>query len=254
MYVYPHPDQNSQVVISVSTRFLPDAQLSKEPVDLTLQSEDSVFFYVSSEMLLKHSDNRFGSLIPTPLEKAQIVYVAESAQVLNVVLHTVYEITLFDHSPPLSTIILAAENLLIYGLDPKVFVKPSKPLYTALLSYSPLYPLDVYALAGSLGLEDLARTTSSHLLSFPLSILTDEIAARIGAVYLIRLVRLHMFRTEELKAMLFTPPRPHPEISTCDFGDQRKLTRAWALAAAYLAWDARPSTLPLIISCLLYDS
>jgi len=32
----------------------------------------------------------------------------------------------------------------------------------------------------------------------------------------------------------------HGPTPLCDFTEQKRLTRAWALAAAYLAWDARP--------------
>lgn len=114
------------------------------------------------------------------------------------------------------------------------------PLHTYLLSYAPLYPLHIYALAGSLDLYELAVPTSSHLLSFQLSNLKDEIAVEIGPVYLNRLVHLQLYRIQELKAMLLAPPYPHPESPGCNFADQRRLTKAWALAAAYLSWEARP--------------
>lgn len=43
--------------------------------------------------------------------------------------------------------------------------------------------------------------------------------------------------------LLLQPPSPHAPIRGCVFADQRTLTRAWALASAYVAWDARPGTL-----------
>ena len=219
----------------------------QEPEDLTLQSADSVFFYVSSAVILKHSADRFGSRIPPDLPDDQMVYIPESSDVLNIILHALYDISLAEHSPSLPVLTAAVQRLAAYGLDPQLFIKASKPLHTALLSYSPLYPVEIYALAASLDLEELAVPTSSHLLSFRLSNLTDELASSIGPIYLNRLVKLHIFRTEELKAMLLIPPYPHPEIPTCDFGEQRRLSRAWTLAAAYLAWDARPG-MPFCLS------
>ncbi|KAJ3546166.1 hypothetical protein NMY22_g2162 [Coprinellus aureogranulatus] len=81
---------------------------------------------------------------------------------------------------------------------------------------------------------------SSHLLGFPLFSLTDEMAERIGPVYLKRLFFLHFGRSDALKRVLLPPPQPHPPTHNCDFNEQKKLTRAWALASAYLAWEARP--------------
>ncbi|KAF8970864.1 hypothetical protein BDZ97DRAFT_1694124 [Flammula alnicola] len=65
-------------------------------------------------------------------------------------------------------------------------------------------------------------------------------AERIGAVYLRKLLRLHVGRFTSLKGISLHPPLPHPPTKECSFEDQRKLTRAWALVSAYLAWVARP--------------
>ncbi|KAF8885571.1 hypothetical protein CPB84DRAFT_1827245 [Gymnopilus junonius] len=85
-----------------------------------------------------------------------------------------------------------------------------------------------------------AVAASAHLLSYDLSLITDAMAERIGAVYLKKLLLLHVGRFSALKLILLQPPLPHPLIKECGFEDQKKLTRAWALASAYLAWDARP--------------
>ena len=65
-------------------------------------------------------------------------------------------------------------------------------------------------------------------------------AAKIGPIYLKKLFFLHLGRTDALKRLLLPPPHPHAPTPTCDFMEQKKLTRAWALASAYLTWDARP--------------
>ena len=52
------------------------------------------------------------------------------------------------------------------------------------MSHAPHHPLELYALAASNNLYDLATSiaasTSSHLLSLTLALLTDEMARRIG--------------------------------------------------------------------------
>jgi hypothetical protein len=144
------------------------------------------------------------------------------------------------YSPPFSTLVTAVTRLPYYGIHPKSYITQTTQLYTLLLSYAPLYPIELYALSASFDLYDLAVSTSSHLLSFPLSSLTDAMAESIGPVYLKRLFFLHFGRIDALRRVLLPPPMPHPPTPSCDFGDQKKVTRAWALASAYLAWDARP--------------
>lgn len=235
-------DDSTNITVSVSTRFAPGAKLADQAQDIILQSGDAVFFYVASEILLRSSNNRFGSLIPHLLHKDQLIRVPEQSPVLDVILHTLYNLSVSDHSPSAETLITAVRSFNIYGIDPKFFTKNSMPLHTILLSYAPLYPIQIYALAASLDLEELAIPVSSYLLSFQLVNLTDETAVEMGPVYLNRLVRLHQYRIRELKAMLLSPPHPHPETPDCNFQDQRRLTRAWTLAAAYLAWEARPGS------------
>jgi len=109
-----------------------------------------------------------------------------------------------------------------------------------LLSQAPLYPLDVYTVAAKHDLHDLAVSTSPHLLSFQLYTLTDEMAEAMGPKYLRKMFFLHIGRSDALKRLLLQPPHPHAPTPWCDFTDQKTLTRAWALASAYLAWDARP--------------
>jgi len=144
------------------------------------------------------------------------------------------------YSPTFPSLITSVNRLPVYGIDPKVHIAPSTPLFSLLLSHAPLFPLELYALAASHDLYDLAVSTSSHLLSFPLATLTDEMAELIGPVYLKRLFFLHFGRSDALKRVLLPPPNPHAPTVLCDFTEQKKLTRAWALASAYLAWDARP--------------
>ncbi|KAF5388260.1 hypothetical protein D9615_000363 [Tricholomella constricta] len=231
-------------LVSVSTTFYPGAHHQSLSPDAVLLSSDHVFFYVHSHILLRASDNDFHSLLPPPPSSSKhhdpIVDVPESSAVLNIILHTIYDMSCAHYSPSFSHLCTSVKRLPYYGVHPKSCFTPTTPLYTLLLSHAPLYPLEIYTLAASFDLYDLAVSTSSHLLSFPLSSLTDEMAEAIGPVYLKRLFFLHFGRTDALKRVLLPPPHPHPPTDSCDFSDQKRLTRAWALASAYLAWDARP--------------
>ena len=51
------------------------------------------------------------------------------------------------------------------------------------------------------------------------------------------------FITDALKRILASSsssPHLHPPTPECDLTEQKKLSRAWVLASAYLAWDAQP--------------
>lgn len=185
-------------------------------------------------------------LTPRPYSKLQyedpmsMVNVPEISSVLNVIIHMLYDTSSAQHSPSSEVLITAVNRMPFYEIDPKLHITPSTSLYTLLLSHAPLVPLEIYALASHFDLHELAVSTSSHLLSYPLATITDDMAERIGAVYLKRLLSLHVDRANALKRILLLPPHPHPQTRECDFTEQKKLTRAWALVSAYLAWDARP--------------
>lgn len=215
-----------------------------------------VLFYVHSQILRSISPQAFRRVIEeyhTSNDTATvtkqvlgsiypegIIQVPETSAVLNVILHVLYGTSAAQHSPSFETLTTAVDRMPYYDLEPKAYITPRTPLYDHLLTYAPLFPLQLYALAGHYDLQDLAVATSSHLLSYPLANLPEEMAERMGAVYLKRLLCLHLERFNALKDILLQPPHPHPATKDCSFTDQKKLTRAWALVSAYLAWDARP--------------
>ncbi|KAF9569051.1 hypothetical protein CPC08DRAFT_702169 [Agrocybe pediades] len=242
--VLEDPAENSTLV-SVSTTFFPGAQLLPVAPDVVLQSSDNVFFYVHSHALLGVSQNGFRGRLPPPPSSSTktqdpVIPIPENSTVLNVILHAVYDMSCAHYSPSFPCLVTAVNRLPVYGISTKLCISPSTPLFSLLLSHAPLYPIELYALAASHDLYDLAVSTSSHLLSYPLATITDEMAERIGPVYLKRLFFLHFGRSDALKRVLLPPPHPHAPTPLCDFTEQKKLTRAWALASAYLAWDARP--------------
>jgi len=71
-----------------------------------------------------------------------------------------------------------------YGVPLHDQIANSTYFYTLLMLHAPHHPLELYALAASNNLYDLATSiaasTSSHLLSLTLALLTDEMARRIG--------------------------------------------------------------------------
>lgn len=237
------PDEDA--LVFVSTTFFPGARLHALPPDLVLLSSDSVYFYVHRHVLLAASENGFNSLLlPTartdPSPVGLVVRLPESSTELNIVLHAIYNMSCAHYSPSFESLVSALTVMNVYGIPVKKHVTRYTPLYNLLLFHAPLYPLELYTLAASYDLYDLAVPTSSHLLSFSLASLTDEMADRIGPRYLKRLFFLHFGRSDALRRLLLPPPNPHPPTVTCDFTEQKKLTRAWALASAYFAWDARP--------------
>lgn len=248
----------------MSTTFYPGANITPVPPDLVFLSSDAVFFYVHSCQLFAVSSNRWKGLIPqsikTPAspsssEKGKekerpdespstdvgpVIALAESSTVVNVVLHVVYGMSCLHYSPNASTLLEAVDALARYGVSLAQHSVPDAPLSDLLLSQASVAPLEFYALCSHYGMHDLAAPISAYLLSYPLAGLTDEIAERMGALYLKRMVFMHLGRIEALKRLLLPPPQSHPATPECDFLEQKKLTRAWALASAYLAWDARP--------------
>ncbi|KAI0729332.1 hypothetical protein C8Q72DRAFT_311860 [Fomitopsis betulina] len=247
------PDIDS--VVSVSTTFFPGANLNLLPPDLILLSSDAVFFYVHCNQLLSASENGFRGLLPFKSSKGphlalkalglshdlgQVVPMAESSSTVNVLLHVIYNMSPSHYSPTLETLCAAVDALASYGVPVARHCTATTPIYALILAHAPIAPVDVYTLAASHDMYDLAVPASAHLLGFSLANLSDEHAARMGPLYLKRLFFLHLGRIEALKRLLLPPPHPHPPTAECDFTEQKKLTRAWALASAYLAWDVRP--------------
>ena len=236
---------NAQVTVSVSYTFHPYTRFDDVAPDLILASSDQVLFYVHFHRLLTASENGFALLLPscqvTMNKYLQNIMIPEPAEVLNIVVHTIYGMSVLEFRPSFEAISASLNALLRYGLPPKRFAGAGQPLYELIVFSAPLRPIDYYALAAKHDLEDAAAATSAHLLAFPLPTISDELATRIGPVYLKKLFFLHFGRIEALKNALLRPPDTHPETPDCSLEQQRCLTRAWALAAAHIVWDASPS-------------
>ncbi|EKM77254.1 hypothetical protein AGABI1DRAFT_93622 [Agaricus bisporus var. burnettii JB137-S8] len=230
-------------VVSISTSF----NLTSHSVtpDLIFSTFDEVLFYAHSQVLKAVSPKAFGQIIGGQNENlanpgSEVIHqIPDSSAVFNVILHTLYGTSPAKNSPTFETLLVAVDRMRFYDMNTKDLITIHTPLHQLLLIYAPLYPLHLYSLAARHELEDLAVSSSSHLLSFPLLTLPDEMAIRMGAIYLKRLFCLHLSRMTALKEILLVSPHPHPPTKDCDFTEQKALTRAWALVSAYLAWDAR---------------
>ncbi|KAK0458558.1 uncharacterized protein EV420DRAFT_1620711 [Desarmillaria tabescens] len=216
------PNESKERFVDVSTTFFPG--MTSHPTDIILISSDNVQFHVHLNVLYDASSNGFASLLATRSTATQpdpgipILNIPEQSDILNVVLLTIYAF---------NVLVAAVDELEKYGIQPNRYVKPTQPLFELIRFHMPLHPLDVYRLP-------------SHLLSAKLDTITEEQAMRMGAVYLKRLYDLHSRRIDALKNILIRPPKPHLSIPTCSVSDQTGISRAWALSAAYLIWDARP--------------
>jgi len=231
--------------MSVSYAFHPYTSFDNFAPALILVSQDEVFFYVHHHQILAASDNGFAMLLPFEFALDShppiVVMIPEPADVLNIILHTVYGLSAMEYKPSFETISTTLDALPRYGLGLKRYVGAGTPLYDLVAACASLRPIDTYALAAAHDLLDVAIIASAHLLSFRLSTLTDDLATRIGSVYLKQLFFLHFGRIEALKHLLLNPPSAHSETPECSAAQQRGLTRAWALAAAHIMWEAGPN-------------
>lgn len=259
----PGSEPGTVTSVSVSTAFHLHARLLSIPPDIILVTQDGVLFYVHTTKLISISKNSFNKLplpkrdAPLPVLPETLISVPEHSAVLNIVLHCVYDLSCALYHPSLDTLSIAVDAMAAYGITPKDNIVPSKPLFALILNQAPIQPILAYSIAASHDILDIAVPVSSHTLSTELKSISDADAAKIGPIYLRRLFFLHLGRLEALRTLLLPPPYPHPCTSTCDFARQKQLTRAWALASAYIAWEARPGALEssavVCVSCLLLN-
>jgi hypothetical protein len=125
----------------------------------------------------------------------------------------------------------------LYGFDPKKHIIPSNPIYGHLLSFALLFLHGLYMLVSHFNIYELAATTSLYLLSSSLYTITNDMAQRIGLIYLKHLFSLHSQHLHMLKSIILCPPRPHHPTPDCSFAQQKQLSDIWAVGLADLAWD-----------------
>ncbi|KAK7032196.1 hypothetical protein VNI00_013370 [Paramarasmius palmivorus] len=144
-----------------------------------------------------------------------------------------------------STLCRGVNWLPAFGIPPKSVITTNKHLFSRILAYAPLYPLEVYALAGHHDLKDLATAASPYTLSMELSTMKQELAEEMGAVYLLWLFRLHTRRQSFLLKLFATPPDSHDATERCL--DQRELKQKWNMVIASLTRHIKADTPPELI-------
>ncbi|KAF9045263.1 hypothetical protein BJ165DRAFT_1305849, partial [Panaeolus papilionaceus] len=228
--------------ISISTAFNPSSH-SRTP-DTIFRTSDQVWFYGHVNVLISRCPGAFQTLLGAPLSNPRFrdgpIPIDIPSAEFNVIMHMLYDSSPAAHSPSFETLVQAVDRLPLLDIKAKRYILPNTPLYSQFLSFSPLKPMEIFVMAGHHDLYDLAARCSSHLLSLSLSTITDEQAERMGAIYLRRLLVLHINRIQELRTILMKVPEFHPATKGCSFTDQKAVSRAWALGSASLIWDAHP--------------
>lgn len=212
-----------------------------------LVSVDKIYFYVHLHRLLGASSNEFDMRLPTEgisysADDPFPIRVSEPADVVNVILHTMYEQSCRRYNPPFGTISKAVKGLKKYGVSLGDYIANGTPLYDLVLGQSPLRPTEAFAIAAEHGLEELATKISPLLLSMQINDLPDQLAAQMGGVYLKRVVRLQNLRRDFFHICI-DPPYPHATTTTCSQEDRQALSRAWMLAVASLVLNSTPGKL-----------
>ncbi|KAF9652490.1 hypothetical protein BDM02DRAFT_2755808 [Thelephora ganbajun] len=252
----PPDEERPPAVISVSTTFFPGAPHSTIPSDLILISADRVLFHLHAHRVLTPSTNGFAHKWPPQSRSVNsatvpIILVPELSPVLNLVLHCVYDLPCTRFPSTAEDVSACVATITKYGLPLSTHTLQDGPLYNLVLSKAPTAAIHMYALAAQHRLEQLAVALSPFLLSFDLATLTDDLVGRMGAIYLKRLVFLHLGRSAALKRLLSPPLNYHTPDDTCGTREHDALMNTWSLAVASLAWDARPDLVPTAINTAL---
>lgn len=219
------------------------------PSDLILISADRVLFHLHANRILAPSTNGFAHKWPPQSysvnsNRVPIILIPEPSPLVNLILHCVYDLQCTRFSSTAEDVSDCVTAIIKYGLPLAAYASQGKALYNLVLSKAPTTGIQMYTLAAQHGLEQLAIAISPFLLSFDLATLTDDLAARMGAVYLRRLVFLHLGRSAALKRLLSPPLNYHAPNDACGIREHDELMNAWSLAIAPLAWDARPGPCP----------
>lgn len=176
----------------------------------------------------------------------------ESADVVNILLHLIYELPYSHFNPGLNSLLSTMQSLKKYGLPLHHYFDSSDcPLFKQVLILALLDPLEVFVHAAQLKLDSLAVAVSAYLLNFKLANLSDDIATAMGATYCKRLINLIHGREQTLRGLLATPLVAHPVTSTCGFVEHKILGKEWVIACSVLGHEATADTSTSLIRSTL---
>lgn len=222
---------------SQSTIFHPEHIVDGLTPDIIIVSSDGVLFSVHRARLISASAGPLNDAFrPTTAEIANgtpsPVTLHAEAVVISVVLHAIYGHPSDVFNSALETLLDAIRVMKTYGISLDRIVGPSTTLFEHIMSKIEQNPLEVFLVATENNMEDLAVASSSHVLSFPMTSVTEEMASRMGVIYLKRLATLHMRRMKRANRVLEAAPKVHPFTPTCGVLQRDALEKAWMLAAA----------------------
>ncbi|KAK7031299.1 hypothetical protein VNI00_013554 [Paramarasmius palmivorus] len=232
------PDTIAEPTMSLSHTFTAaDSDQRRPPADTAFITGDLTVFYVDEATLIEASNNGFGGVLPLEQKNAtqRVVPLSElTSYELHVILQSVYNPILDDfiwkspicHST-LQIVVQGIDLMPHYGINPRTCIKQYSHLSKYLLTCSPIYPLDIYALAAYHDMEDIAIAASSHMLMLDPSIIDATTVSRIGPSYFRRLNDLHQTRKSILTQLLMTEPALHNLTKRCTFQDQQALRDGW---------------------------
>ena len=218
------------------TRFLPP---NDRPPDLLVHSiSDAVLFHVHKNVLLTTFNDEFARRIEqfTELDEP-IISLQEPANVINCLLHVVYDMPCRQYAPSLDIISQSFTTLKKHGCPLATTVCPSSHIFQHLLDLAQSDALNVYIVAAAHKLESLAVSVSSIALSIPLTNIDETAATAMGPSFLLRLISLHTNRRDAMKQLLLLPPNGHDDTFNCNAEQRSSVMRAYSLAVAYLAWE-----------------
>ncbi|KAI3616091.1 hypothetical protein WG66_013931 [Moniliophthora roreri] len=237
--------------MQISQNFGPDVAGSGRPnPDISLISNDFVIFYADQSTLLRLSNNNFKGLLPLPNRQHKEVFLQDlSSSELEIFLQAIYNIPTTPASTAcegnmtkLHILVRGVRWLPIFGIPAKSVIFPNTHAFNCIVSFAPLCPVEVYAFAGYHDMDDLAVAVSPHTLPFEPWNIDEELAVRMGAKYLSRLVRLHLRRRSILMNMLAIEPELHSPTKACGLGAQRELKEKWYMAIALLTPEIKAGT------------
>jgi len=251
------PLSTSSTTIQISNTFNYHADFDDTEPNTVIVSADQVFFVVHSHRLLAESANDFaGFLTPgaEPTRESPTTFVVtEQSEVLNVVLHALYNLSCDMYEPTFECLAESIQAMKKYGLLAlQRYVSRGTPLYDTILKGAFQRPIETYALAAADELDDLAVASSAYTLHIKLHHIPQELADKMGTWYLQRLYKLHGTRMNTLKELLDKKLLHHPIKPHCSSEQQKVVTGTLQLANAQVLYSASPAISQARIESILY--
>ncbi|KAG8883114.1 hypothetical protein FRB97_007251 [Tulasnella sp. 331] len=241
-------------------------------------TRDNVFFYCCQAVMKRRSLNLFGRILPSgsprdsmppssiwspPAQQVSLTYtwdgtmspgsgpqpvwefddrqhhtqldvyttsIDEPSQVLNVIMHIVYQMPIGRYGPSLDVMEQALTRLWLYGIPTPA---PDGPcdIWALILRQAPRYPMRVYAIAAAHAMDQVCVAANT---------LSEADAVMMGAIYLRRLMFLHLGRQQALYRVISEPPKMHAPTASCSKESQVAANRLWQLGVGDLMVHAAP--------------